>query len=243
MRMRCEPPPPTNPKEEAAKPFEYDQWTHYLPAAELRDAVLDADKAPKAPPGLVFGAFGPAAGPSPLVRVLRRNAGGAVGGGAVMPGAVAQEEEVASTKTRLLTVPRIFSLGIAANTAHATKPEIADTLEGIDETLNLRDVFDGLGTAWEGTDARFQLVGLTAFYEQHYVCYCYSQACRDTDPPPLSLSSTHRASLLSSQGAGQWILYDDDTRRLAGRDFDAVKEKCVQGRLHPQLLFYDRRPS
>ena len=45
------------------------------------------------------------------------------------------------------------------------------------------------------------------------------------------------------QGAGQWILYDDDTRRLAGRDFDAVKEKCVQGRLHPQLLFYDRRPS
>lgn len=122
-------------------------------------------------------------------------------------------------RTRLLTVPRIFSLGIAANTAHATKPEIADTLEGIDETLNLRDVFDGLGTAWEGTDARFQLVGLTAFYEQHYVCYCYSQ------------------------GAGQWILYDDDTRRLAGRDFDAVKEKCVQGRLHPQLLFYDRRPS
>ena len=134
----------------------------------------------KAPPASARSAL---AGPSPLVRVLRRNAGGAVGGGAVMPGAVAQEEEVASTKTRLLTVPRIFSLGIAANTAHATKPEIADTLEGIDETLNLRDVFDGLGTAWEGTDARFQLVGLTAFYEQHYVCYCYSQARRHPAPP------------------------------------------------------------
>ena len=203
MRMRCEPPPPTNPKEEAAKPFEYDQWTHYLPAAELRDAVLDADKAPKAPPGLVFGAFGPAAGPSPLVRVLRRNAGGAVGGGAVMPGAVAQEEEVASTKTRLLTVPRIFSLGIAANTAHATKPEIADTLEGIDETLNLRDVFDGLGTAWEGTDARFQLVGLTAFYEQHYVCYCYSQARpvippRPAPPPRAAAHPPLRAPRLTS---------------------------------------------
>ena len=152
-------------------------------------------------------------------------------------------------------MPRIFSLGIAANTAHATKPEIADTLEGIDETLNLRDVFDGLGTAWEGTDARFQLVGLTAFYEQHYVCYCYSQARRPaalppprpaapTSPPRHSArSTTHLSPSVCVQGAGQWILYDDDTRRLAGRDFDAVKEKCVQGRLHPQLLFYDRRPS
>ena len=41
------------------------------------------------------------------------------------------------------------------------------------------------------------------------------------------------------QAAGQWIHYDDDTRRLVGRDFEAVKHKCVAGRLHPQLLFYE----
>ena len=40
--------------------------------------------------------------------------------------------------------------------------------------------------------------------------------------------------------AGNRIHYDDDTRRLVGKDFDAVKEKCIAGRLHPQLLFYER---
>lgn len=34
------------------------------------------------------------------------------------------------------------------------------------------------------------LVALTAFYEQHYVCFCFSHT------------------------AGQWIHYDDDTRQL-----------------------------
>ena len=109
------------------------------------------------------------------------------------------------------------------------------------------------------------LVALTAFYEQHYVCFCFSHT------------------------AGQWIHYDDDTRRLIwskwqgwrlpaagagclkhacrrasvgpwralqlpeskchiwiprrllGKDFDSVKEKCIAGRLHPQLLFYESR--
>jgi len=61
------------------------------------------------------------------------------------------------------------------------------------------------------------LVALTAFYEQHYVCFCFSHT------------------------AGQWIHYDDDTRRLLGKDFDSVKEKCIAGRLHPQLLFYESR--
>lgn len=30
-------------------------------------------------------------------------------------------------------------------------------------------------------------------------------------------------------------------RRLLGKDFDSVKEKCIAGRLHPQLLFYESR--
>lgn len=75
--------------------------------------------------------------------------------------------------------------------------------------LNLAEVYEALGA-----HGSCKLLALTAFYESHYVCFCYSQA------------------------AGQWIHYDDDTRRLVGRDFEAVREKCIAGRLHPQLLFY-----
>ena len=56
---------------------------------------------------------------------------------------------------------------------------------------------------------------MTAFYEQHYVCFCRSIE-------------------------GQWILFDDGARRFVGRTFTDVKEKCVAGRLHPMLLFFER---
>ena len=36
--------------------------------------------------------------------------------------------------------------------------------------LNLREVYDGLGV-----DIHCGLVALTAFYESHYVCFCFSQ--------------------------------------------------------------------
>lgn len=42
------------------------------------------------------------------------------------------------------------------------------------------------------------------------------------------------------QAAGAWIHYDDDTRRLVGPEFAMVKEKCIAGRLHPQLCFFER---
>ena len=100
--------------------------------------------------------------------------------------------------------------GLASDTAHATKAEISESLDGIQERLNLGDVYEGM------RDMHCQLQALTAFYESHYVCFCFSQA------------------------AGQWIHYDDDTRRVVSREFDAVKEKCILGRLHPQLLFYSQ---
>ncbi len=50
---------------------------------------------------------------------------------------------------------------------------------------------------------------------QHYVCFCLS--------------------------GGQWILFDDTSRRHVGRSFDDVKDTCVAGRLHPMLLFFEAR--
>ena len=122
-----------------------------------------------------------------------------------------QEPAPGSATQRMLHVPRVFTLGLASDTAHASKGEISESLDGIDARLNLADVFGGLD---DQQPQLCELQALTAFYESHYVCFCFSAS------------------------AGQWIHYDDDTRRLVGTSFDAVKEKCVAGRLHPQLLFY-----
>jgi len=111
----------------------------------------------------------------------------------------------------LLEPPLVFTLGLSNDSARASKLQISESLQGIEETLNLRDVYDGLPT-----DVYCRLVALTAFYESHYVCFCFSQA------------------------AGAWIHYDDDTRRLVGTEFAQVKDKCVMGRLHPQLCFFER---
>jgi hypothetical protein len=192
MCMRMEYCRPSDPKEEHSKPVTFDQWTQYVVASELRKQVREASA----------GVAG-----SPLVRVLRMAAGSetSVGDGKGQPAP-------GGNKLQMLRAPRVFTLGLASDTAHASKAEISESLQGIDERLNLRDVYEGL-VGGGGCD----LVALTAFYEQHYVCFCFSHT------------------------AGQWIHYDDDTRRLLGKDFDSVKEKCIAGRLHPQLLFYESR--
>lgn len=193
MSMRMEYSRPSNPKEEHSKPVNFDQWTQYVVASELRKQVREA----------AGGAT------SPLVRVLRMAAGSEADSS---PGKETGQPAPGCNKLHMLRTPRVFTLGLASDTAHASKAEISESLQGIDERIHLSDVYEGLEQG-----GSCQLVALTAFYEQHYVCFCYSQV------------------------AGQWIHYDDDTRRLVGKDFDAVKDKCVAGRLHPQLLFYESR--
>ena len=45
-------------------------------------------------------------------------------------------------KLQMLRAPRVFTLGLASDTAHASKAEISESLQGIDERLNLRDVYE-----------------------------------------------------------------------------------------------------
>ena len=134
---------------------------------------------------------------------------------------------------------------IDALATNASKAEISESLDGIQERLDLGEIYDGM------RELRCRLHALTAFYESHYVCFCFSQA-RDarlsspTRAAPHSVRVHPPTRLLSvAQDAGQWIHYDDDTRKVVGVDFDKVKEKCIMGRLHPQLLFYcsDAEPA
>ena len=117
--MRMEYCRPNDPKEEHSKPVTYDQWTQYVVASELRKHVREA--------------AGDAA--SPLVRVLRMAAGNepSTGDGNRQP-------TPGCNKLQMLRTPRVFTLGLASDTAHASKAEISESLQGIDESLNLRDV-------------------------------------------------------------------------------------------------------
>jgi len=192
MRMRMDYAKPADPKEEQSKPLHFDQWTQYVVASELRNAVQEA--------------AGDGNSASPLVRVLRKEAGTepvVTEGGDVIP---------ATRQLNMLEPPLVFTLGLSNDSARASKSQISESLEGIEEILNLRDVYEGLAR-----DVQCRLVALTAFYESHYVCFCFSQA------------------------AGAWIHYDDDTRRLVGPTFSLVKDKCIAGRLHPQLCFYEEQ--
>jgi len=52
-------------------------------------------------------------------------------------------------KLQMLRAPRVFTLGLASDTAHASKAEISESLQGIDERLNLRDVYECLVKKWQ----------------------------------------------------------------------------------------------
>lgn len=110
MRMRMEYSKPADPQEEQCKPFLFDQWTQYIVASELRDAVREARA------GALMS--------SPLVTVLRKEAGleSAPDGRAAAP-----------SRKLMLEAPRVFTLGLASDTAHASKGEISESLDGIQE--------------------------------------------------------------------------------------------------------------
>ena len=122
MCMRMEYCRPSDPKEEHSKPVTFDQWTQYVVASELRKQVREAES----------GVVG-----SPLVRVLRMAAGSepSLGDGKGQPAP-------GGNKLQMLRAPRVFTLGLASDTAHASKAEISESLQGIDERLNLRDVYE-----------------------------------------------------------------------------------------------------
>jgi len=187
MKMRMSYADPIDPTEEPSKPMNFEQWTQYVLASELRSAVRENDGRE--------GGDDHNTTERPMLRVLRKEAG----------------KEAADAQPRrtiaMLRAPQVFTLGLASETARASKTEIRETFDGVDEILNLGDVYDGLPR-----DAHCELVALTAFYEQHYTCFCRS--------------------------ATGWLHYDDDVCKVVGRDFDDVRQKCVSGRLHPVLLFY-----
>ncbi|KAL3921609.1 MAG: hypothetical protein SGPRY_004842, partial [Prymnesium sp.] len=113
MRMRMEYAKPADPKEEPSKPLQFDQWTQYIVASELRNAVHEAADVGHAS--------------SPLVRVLRKEAG--------MEPVYENGKAVPVTRNlSMLEPPLVFTLGLSNDSARASKLQIAESLQGIEET-------------------------------------------------------------------------------------------------------------
>jgi len=66
----------------------------------------------------------------------------------------------------MLQAPRVFALGLASDSARASKTEVGECCQGIEEHLNLRDVFD------LSEDLQYSLVSISSFYESHWLCFC-----------------------------------------------------------------------
>ena len=113
-------------------------------ASELREAVAAAEAgengAGEKRESGGSGKGGDARAPSPsaslphgpLLRVLRREAG--------VP---EKQGERPRRRLSMLRAPEVFTLGLASDSAHASKVEIAESLKGIDETISLHHVYDG----------------------------------------------------------------------------------------------------
>ena len=107
MRMRLTYPPSTTPAgkpdEPENTPVDFEQWTQYVLATELREEVRDEGEKPQNGPR-PHGAHGP------LLRVLRRESG-----------ADAVAGQSARRRLTMLRAPTVFTLGLASDTAHASK--------------------------------------------------------------------------------------------------------------------------
>lgn len=123
-------------------------------------------------------------------------------------------ENVCNKKARiqkyLLGTPQVFAIGLVWENPTPEQFEITQTLSLIPQTIKLSNVF-----VLPPTEKReHYLRGMVCYYGIHYNAYFYSELRR------------------------QWLVFDDATVKEVG-SWDAVVSRCVQGRVHPSLLFYE----
>eukprot|EP00164_Ancoracysta_twista_P002539 GFYU01003384.1.p1 GENE.GFYU01003384.1~~GFYU01003384.1.p1 ORF type:complete len:601 (-),score=104.72 GFYU01003384.1:283-2085(-) len=120
----------------------------------------------------------------------------------------------------LLSVPKVFTVGVIWNSDVGDAEEVMWILEMIGSPLDMAKVFDtdDVGTAGGGNapseGSRASLTGVICYYGKHYAAYIYNMEKQ------------------------QWVYFDDSNVRDAGT-WEDVKEDCRIGRLMPAVLFYE----
>eukprot|EP01087_Luapelamoeba_hula_P015919 TRINITY_DN4823_c0_g1_i1.p1 TRINITY_DN4823_c0_g1~~TRINITY_DN4823_c0_g1_i1.p1 ORF type:complete len:863 (-),score=74.65 TRINITY_DN4823_c0_g1_i1:81-2669(-) len=111
----------------------------------------------------------------------------------------------------LLQQPEVFTIGLVWVTPNPSTEEIYDTLSVISQRIRLSDIFEGVPVQFT-----YRLKGMICYYGLHYDCYFYNHQKK------------------------QWFVFDDTIVKEAGASWNQLVSRCVRGRFHPSVLFYER---
>ncbi|XP_017973156.1 PREDICTED: uncharacterized protein LOC18604575 [Theobroma cacao] len=105
--------------------------------------------------------------------------------------------------------PHVFTTVLGWQNTSECADDIAATLAALNNEIDISVLYRGLDPK-----NKHHLVSVVCYYGQHYHCFAYSH--------------DHE----------RWIKYDDKTVKVIGGWADVVK-MCEQGRLQPQVLFFE----
>eukprot|EP01119_Soliformovum_irregulare_P008684 TRINITY_DN21784_c0_g1_i1.p1 TRINITY_DN21784_c0_g1~~TRINITY_DN21784_c0_g1_i1.p1 ORF type:complete len:543 (-),score=119.88 TRINITY_DN21784_c0_g1_i1:8-1636(-) len=120
------------------------------------------------------------------------------------------------------SLPTVFSVGIVWDSAEPTVPEIDMILRMISSRINLNNVFlmGNPHTNPKGKKPRdpnyYKFRGMICYYGKHYTAYFYN----------------HKST--------QWYVYDDTQVKPVATEWPSVRDRCLRGRLQPNIVFYER---
>jgi len=110
--------------------------------------------------------------------------------------------------------PGVLTLELAWATERAPAEDIRETLAAVEDSVDLSQIYDGLGQEPQ----LYRLRSMVCYYGAHYQAFVLS--------PDL----------------GKWLIFDDESISVIG-DWPSVTAKCVAGRVQPSVLFFELADS
>lgn len=123
----------------------------------------------------------------------------------------------------LQTLPEVFSVGVVWDSAEPSVTSIDIILRMISLRIDLNNVFvfgEPNKNSQMGARAKapcyYRFRGMICYYGKHYVAYFYN----------------FKSKL--------WYVYDDTNVQPVGSEWPMIRDRCLRGRLQPNIIFYER---
>jgi len=118
---------------------------------------------------------------------------------------------------RLRSLPEVLTINVVWGSDMPSLTEIASVLSMMSLQLDMSEVFD-LKHKDESTRRKhlYRLRGMICYYGKHYTAFFHNFSTR------------------------KWYVFDDTNVKAVGSDWSLVQQRCLRGRLHPSVLFYER---
>lgn len=117
--------------------------------------------------------------------------------------------------TRLLSRPKVVTLGVVWESPQAPADAIAATMHALSTSLDISKAFAGVSSSGAGADS-------VTYHLQGLVCY----------------SRSHYKAFALSREVGAWLLFDDADVSVVG-GWKEVAGVVMKERLQPSVLFYE----